>query len=148
MKIKCTKCESVKDAGRFIEAVEAGIAVMCLNCGNAQPHERVIEDVKTVAPATEDYEELLEYLEGNFEEFDRCDSRMAHPGYEAAIEGFTTSWHGNSHPLRIIYSGIKMIEITIKRDGMSFEEAYELVESIDDAYVGEHTPIIMYTEVI
>ncbi len=40
MKIKCTKCESIKETGNVEKsAVEMGIAIHCVTCGCAQPHE-------------------------------------------------------------------------------------------------------------
>lgn len=43
--IKCTKCESIKDSGNAEnDAVEMGLAIHCVTCGCAQPHEAVKED--------------------------------------------------------------------------------------------------------
>lgn len=48
---------------------------------------------------------------------------------------------------RAVYSIEKMIDILIKRDGMSEEEAREYFDfNIGSAYVGELTPLYVWTE--
>jgi hypothetical protein len=44
----------------------------------------------------------------------------------------------------LVYSRMKCIDILIKRDGMSFEEAEEYFDfNVEGAYMGEKTPIFV-----
>lgn len=48
---------------------------------------------------------------------------------------------------RIVYSIERMLQILIDRDGMSMEEAIEFFNfNIGGAYVGEMTPMYVWTE--
>ena len=48
---------------------------------------------------------------------------------------------------RLVYSSEKCVEILMKRDGMSFDDAVEFFEyNVAGAYVGELTPIFVYCE--
>ena len=48
---------------------------------------------------------------------------------------------------RLIYSGEKIVAILVARDRMTSDEALEYIEfNIEGAYVGEQTPIIMWSE--
>ena len=48
---------------------------------------------------------------------------------------------------RIVYSIERMLAILIERDGMSMEEAIEFFDfNIAGAYVGEMTPMYVWTE--
>jgi len=45
----------------------------------------------------------------------------------------------------LIYSGIKILNELVERDGMSAEEALEYIDfNIEGAYMGPDTPIIMW----
>jgi hypothetical protein len=53
---------------------------------------------------------------------------------------------GIDYNLRVVYDIDTIIEILIERDKMTDEEAVEFAEfNIFGAYVGEKTPIYMYT---
>jgi len=58
-------------------------------------------------------------------------------GFDKAIIGVSTTFHKKS----VAYDTNKCINILIKRDKMSREEAIEYFEyNVTGAYVGEHTP--------
>jgi hypothetical protein len=47
-------------------------------------------------------------------------------------------------PDSLVYDYEKCVDILMKRDGMTYEEAVEFMEfNVVDAYVGEHTPIFV-----
>ena len=49
--------------------------------------------------------------------------------------------------LRVVYSIERMLQVMITRDGMSMEEAIEFFDfNIGGAYVGEMTPLYVWTE--
>jgi len=53
---------------------------------------------------------------------------------------------GVDHNIRVVYDIDAIIKILIDRDGMTDEEALEFAEfNIFGAYVGEKTPIYVYT---
>jgi hypothetical protein len=59
MKIKCTKCETVKETGNVeYEAIDMGLAIHCTVCGCAQPHERATEVDNQVLKNLNDHVEL------------------------------------------------------------------------------------------
>lgn len=65
-------------------------------------------------------------------------------GYDAAIIGVTNSWSGDSRPLRLVYSGERILEL-LMRDGMTYEDALDFFNfNIADAYVGEDTPVFVW----
>jgi hypothetical protein len=70
-------------------------------------------------------------------------------GLDDAIVGMADVWVPNGAGARtiekLIYSGDKIVEVLMDRDGMTKEEAYEFVDfNIADAYMGEDTPIIFW----
>lgn len=66
-------------------------------------------------------------------------------GYDDAIIGQALIWQDKSRREVLVYSGEKIREIMMERDGMSAEEAVEYIEfNIEGAYVGPHTPVIMW----
>lgn len=61
-------------------------------------------------------------------------------------DGLDDAIIGVDHKLRVVYDIDTIIEILMKRDGMTDEEAMEFAEfNIFDAYVGEKTPIYVYS---
>jgi len=65
--------------------------------------------------------------------------------YDAAIAGIATVWQTNERVGTIIYDGLKLIDILLEEDGMTYEEAVEYITyNIEGAYVGKSTPIIMW----
>lgn len=72
-------------------------------------------------------------------------------GYEEALIGFVEGWipkgQGASPSIVALYDRAKCIEILVKRDGMSYDEAVEFFEfNTTGAYVGEKTP--MYATIL
>lgn len=64
-------------------------------------------------------------------------------GFDSCIIGFC------SDSERIVYNREKMIELIMKRDNMSDIDALEFLEyNIWASYVGEHTPIYVWTDTI
>ena len=63
-------------------------------------------------------------------------------------DGFNQAIIGNEyHTNRVVYSIERMLQILIDRDGMSMEEAIEFFNfNIGGAYVGEMTPVYVWTE--
>jgi hypothetical protein len=63
-------------------------------------------------------------------------------------DGFNQAIIGNEyHTNRVVYSIERMLQILIDRDGMSMEEAMEYFSfNIGGAYVGEMTPMYVWTE--
>jgi len=73
-------------------------------------------------------------------------------GYEEALIGFVEGWipakgGGASPSVVALYDREKCIEILVKRDGMSYDEAVEFFEfNTTGAYAGEKTP--MYATIL
>ena len=63
-------------------------------------------------------------------------------------DGFNQAIIGNEYNTnRVVYSIERMLQILIDRDGMSMEEAMEYFSfNIGGAYVGEMTPMYVWTE--
>lgn len=66
-------------------------------------------------------------------------------GFEDAYLGWAESrWVREGGPAVAVYSRRKCIQILMKRDGMSEEEAVEFFEfNVEGAYVGPNTPIFL-----
>ena len=78
----------------------------------------------------EHWEELMEWNDG---------ALMA-DGFEEALIGFGTQFN---RPLAI-YDSNKCIDILVKRDDMTVDEAIEYMEyNVYGAYVGEETPVFI-----
>lgn len=69
-------------------------------------------------------------------------------GLDKALIGRSCIWDSSGRQEdRLIYSGEKIVAILIARDGMTPEEALEYIEfNIEGAYVGEQTPIVMWSQ--
>jgi hypothetical protein len=68
--------------------------------------------------------------------------------YDDAIIGPAMIW-GDEGKLRdvLVYDGEAIRQMLMTRDGMSFEDAREFIEfNIEGAYMGPHTPIIVWPE--
>ena len=66
-------------------------------------------------------------------------------GHDIAIVGQACIWANQTRVDVLVYSGAKIVEGLMKRDGMSFEEALEYVEfNIEGAYMGPDTPVVMW----
>jgi hypothetical protein len=63
-------------------------------------------------------------------------------GFEEALVGFVDGWVGGSRGQVALYDREKCIQILVKRDKMTEEEAEEYFEfNTAGAYVGEKTPV-------
>lgn len=66
-------------------------------------------------------------------------------GCDDAIIGQALIWQDKSRREVLVYSGEKICEILMSRDGMSDDEALEYIEfNIEGAYVGPNTPVIAW----
>ena len=67
-------------------------------------------------------------------------------GFDEAIIGVCMTWHGNMMVERIVYDGNKLKELIMSDGECSEEEAQEYIDfNMIGAYVGDSTPIIMWT---
>jgi|TARA_R100001163_G_C5063582_1_gene200911 hypothetical protein len=69
-------------------------------------------------------------------------------GFDKAIMGRSCIWERTGHREdRVVYSGEKIVEILVERDGMTSDEALEYIEfNIEGAYVGEQTPAVLWRD--
>jgi hypothetical protein len=66
-------------------------------------------------------------------------------GHDDAILGPAMAWRDNTLVDILVYDAEVIRETLMKRDGMSFAEAREYIEfNIEAAYVGEHTPVLVW----
>jgi hypothetical protein len=66
-------------------------------------------------------------------------------GFDKAIIGTASVWKQHGKVETLIYSAEAILEVLMKRDKMTAEEALEFLSfNIEGAYVGEKTPIIMW----
>ena len=74
------------------------------------------------------------------------DVALEFDGLEDAIVGISSAWDSSGNrPERLVYSGEKIAEIFVKRDGMTYEEAMEFISfNTEGAYVGPNTPIVFW----
>ena len=67
-------------------------------------------------------------------------------GHDDAILGPACIWRGSSRVDVLVYDA-ELIRENLMRDGMTSEEAREFIEfNIEGAYVGEHTPVLVWTQ--
>jgi hypothetical protein len=67
-------------------------------------------------------------------------------GHDDAILGPACIWRGSSRVDVLVYDA-ELIRETLMRDGMTSEDAREFIEfNIEGAYVGEDTPILVWTQ--
>jgi hypothetical protein len=67
-------------------------------------------------------------------------------GHDDAIIGPACIWRNNTQVNVLVYDGEVMRE-RLMNDGMSSEEAREYIEfNVEGAYVGVHTPVIVWPE--
>jgi hypothetical protein len=67
-------------------------------------------------------------------------------GFDECILGWTNSWSGHARPVRAVYDARKCIEVLMRDGNMSYEEAHEYFSfNTEGAYVGEQTPIFVWT---
>ena len=66
-------------------------------------------------------------------------------GHDDAILGPAMIWRNNTTVDVLVYDAEVIRETLMKRDGMNFEDAREYIEfNIEGAYVGEHTPVLVW----
>jgi len=68
-------------------------------------------------------------------------------GFDDAVIGPAMVWRDKGLCDVLVYDAEKIRETLMKRDGMSAEEAREYIEfNIEGAYVGEHTPVLVWPQ--
>jgi hypothetical protein len=68
-------------------------------------------------------------------------------GFDDAILGPAMIWRSNSMVSVLVYDAEVMRSILMNRDGMNAEDAREFIEfNIEGAYIGEDTPVLVWTE--
>ena len=68
-------------------------------------------------------------------------------GFDDAIIGPALVWKDNQRVDLLVYDGEEMRSILMRRDRMDSYEAREYIAfNIEDAYMGEDTPIIVWRE--
>lgn len=66
-------------------------------------------------------------------------------GFDLAIMGITTTWHGNKLVERIVYDANVILDILIEDHDMTPQEAYQHIDfNIIDAYLGPATPVLVW----
>ena len=67
-------------------------------------------------------------------------------GHDDAIIGPAMVWSENGNVrASLVYDAEVIRETLMKRDGMNSEDAREYIEfNIEGAYVGEHTPVLVW----
>ena len=66
-------------------------------------------------------------------------------GHDDAILGPAMIWRNNTTVDVLVYDAEVIRETLMKRDGMSSADAREYIEfNIEGAYVGEHTPVLVW----
>jgi hypothetical protein len=67
-------------------------------------------------------------------------------GHDDAILGPACIWRGSSRVDVLVYDA-ELIRENLMRDGMTSEDAREFIEfNIEGAYVGEDTPVLVWTQ--
>jgi|TARA_E500000318_G_C3469941_1_gene176102 hypothetical protein len=68
-------------------------------------------------------------------------------GFNDAILGQANAWVKNEKHEKLVYDGWKMVDVLVKRDGMTADEAYEFIEyNVEGSYIGDGNPIIMWAD--
>lgn len=68
-------------------------------------------------------------------------------GHDNAIIGPAFIWHNQTHTSVLVYNAETIRDNLVRQDGMSLEEAREFIEfNIEGAYVGPHTPVLVWPE--
>ena len=68
-------------------------------------------------------------------------------GFDEAIIGQACIWRNQGMHNVLVYDAEKMRSILMKRDRMTSEEAREYIEyNVEGAYVGDETPVYVWTE--
>jgi len=93
------------------------------------------DDLLTTGETVPTRQQISEYLE----EID--ESTLLMDGFEDAFIGFSRRIND---PLLAVYSWEKMVEVLMRRDGMTYDDATEYIDfNCIGAWVGEQTPIIV-----
>ena len=71
---------------------------------------------------------------------------IKYPDYDEAVIGPASIWRDSTMVSVLVYNAEKIREV-LMRDGMDAEEAREFIEfNIEGAYVGEHTPVLVWPD--
>jgi hypothetical protein len=66
-------------------------------------------------------------------------------GYDEAIIGPAYAWRDRGVYGVLVYDAEKIRDVLMTRDGMDADEAREFIEyNIEGAYMGNHTPILVW----
>lgn len=66
-------------------------------------------------------------------------------GFDNAIIGTASVWHGHERVDVLVYDCDKMVEQLMIRDGMDAEEAIDYINfNIEGAYIGKDTPVVVW----
>jgi hypothetical protein len=66
-------------------------------------------------------------------------------GHDNAIIGPAMVWTNKGQSQALVYDAEQIRENLVKNDGMTDEDAREFIEyNIENAYVGPHTPILVW----
>lgn len=85
------------------------------------------------------------FLEKHMIDFDEIDDLLKIDGFDEAAIGTACIWRGNTREDVLVYSGDKIVDILMERDGMEQFDAIEYIEfNIEGAYMGEKTPVIVW----
>lgn len=67
------------------------------------------------------------------------------PKFKDAELGICTTWHGKELVERIVYDAAAMVDILVKQDGMTPEEAAEYIErEFVFKFAGDTQPIVLW----
>ena len=68
-------------------------------------------------------------------------------GHDNAIIGPAFIWRDQTHVSVLVYNAETIRDNLVREDGMSLEDAREFIEyNIEGAYVGPHTPVLVWPE--
>ena len=68
-------------------------------------------------------------------------------GFDDAIIGPASIWRDHTRVDVLVYDAEKIRAVLMARDKMSSEDAREFIEyNIEGAYIGEDTPVLVWTE--
>lgn len=66
-------------------------------------------------------------------------------GFNDAIVGQAFTWENKKRKDKFVYDGFAMVNILVKRDGMTIDEAHEFIEYYIETSKTNNFPIIMWS---
>jgi hypothetical protein len=68
-------------------------------------------------------------------------------GFDESMIGVAAIWRDGTRVDVLVYDADIMVDLLMKRDGMTMEEAYEYVTyNVEGAYMGEMTPVYVWKQ--